>query len=430
MNDPFGMFGRQRLAVSLLVFAAVIFRSEVALFLLTITVTLIAIPFTYLEVLIPPFVISFTMALLVTVSVDSYFWQEIIWPELWGFYYNAVLGSSSAWGVSPWHFYFTSALPRLLLNPLVYLVLIPAAWRRNPLSWTPTLLTVPSLLFVAIYSLQPHKEARFIFYVVPPLTAAATVGADWIFTRRNKTLLYRLASYLLVLSVLASFAASITMSLVSSLNYPGGHALAFIRSRVEDSARAKHVPGYEATPHGVVRVHADVLSCMTGVTLFGTSSTGLPAAATNDSLAGSNTGTPGIILDKTEDPVRLSDPDFWLQFDYLLAEDPKTVMGGEWEEEAVVEGYAGVEILRPGMEVPSTEEESDVEKAGEHKNAVPGKGGERKRVVIGKGKDIAALRDKVRVVSGGWWVGPRMEPKIRILRRVKDGKGGGMGTQA
>jgi alpha-1,6-mannosyltransferase len=404
------VFGRQRLAVSLLVFAAVIFRSEVAILLFTLAIYLIAVPFASLEVLIPPFLISFPIALLISVPLDSYFWQKPLWPELWGFYYNAVLGSSSAWGVSPWHYYFTSALPRLLLNPLVYLLLIPTAWRQPSTSQAVKLLTIPSLLFVAIYSLQPHKEARFIFYVVPPLTAAAALGANHIYTRRNKTLLLRLTSYLLVVSVLASFAASIAMSYVSSLNYPGGEALAHLRRQIEE-APAPRLPGSEPEPRQV-RVHADVLSCMTGVTLFGTSSGTLGKSETvGDGGAPRDLDFRGIVLDKTEDPARLADPSFWLQFEYVLAEDPTTVKGGEWEEVAVVEGYAGVEILRPGMG-------GDVEKA------------EDKRKVAGKGASVAAVRDRVRSLTGGWWIGPRMVPKIRILRRAEAGRGSGQAVQS
>ena len=81
VRDPFGMFGRQRLAVSLLVFAAVIFRSEVAILLFTISGYLLVGPFTHLEVLIPPFLISSAMALLISIPLDSYFWQRPIWPS-------------------------------------------------------------------------------------------------------------------------------------------------------------------------------------------------------------------------------------------------------------------------------------------------------------------------------------------------------------
>jgi alpha-1,6-mannosyltransferase len=405
------MFNRQRLAVCLLVFAAVIFRSEVALLLFAIMGFLIGYPLSHVDILKPAFVVSFLMALLISVPLDSYFWQKPLWPELWGFYYNAVLGSSSAWGVSPWHWYFTSALPRLLLNPLVYLLLIPTAWRKVSGSAAPKLLPIPSLLFVAIYSIQPHKETRFIIYVVPPLTAAAALGADWIFTRRGKSLVYRLTSYLVVLSVLASFAASVAMSLISSLNYPGGEALDYLRWRV-DHPELNKLDGYDPDPMDV-RIHADVLSCMTGVTLFATSASGKPATSKTELIGSHNRSEHRIVLDKTEDPTAMADTSFWLQFDYVLSEDPTKVTGGEWDEVAVVEGYAGIELLRPGMG-----RGGDVEKA------------DGKSLVVQRGRVVATLRDTVRKFTGGWWVGPRMEPRIHILRRVRGGRGSGEGVLA
>jgi alpha-1,6-mannosyltransferase len=33
------------------------------------------------------------------------------------------------------------------------------------------------------------------------------------------------------------------------------------------------------------------------------------------------------------------------------------------------------------------------------------------------------VRDVVRSITGGYWVGPKMEPKIRILKRIKDHDG-------
>jgi alpha-1,6-mannosyltransferase len=58
-------------------------------------------------------------------------YTKVIWPELSGFLYNAVGGKSSEWEVSPWHYYFTSAIPKLLLNPLL-LLLVPYAVYTSP----------------------------------------------------------------------------------------------------------------------------------------------------------------------------------------------------------------------------------------------------------------------------------------------------------
>ncbi|KAK2005084.1 Alg9-like mannosyltransferase [Colletotrichum falcatum] len=399
---------RLRVAISLLVFAAAIFRSEVAVLLATTGLYLLATRQTTILRLVRPFLISFVVAVTVSVPLDSYFWQKALWPELWGFYYNAVLGSSSNWGVSPWHYYFSSALPRLLVNPLNFL-LVPLALFHPATFRTAAGIVVPPLLFVAIYSLQPHKEARFIFYAVPPLTAAAAQGANLVFARRSKSPLYALTSVTLVLSVLASFAASTGMLLLSSLNYPGGDALRQLHALVASDP--------SGSGGAVTSVHTDVLSCMTGVTLFNQNLVGLPknpharaleSALHDGSSASTAPSSPIFTFDKTEDKVVLADPAFWSRFDYVLAEDPASVRGGQWETVGIVQGYAGVEILRPGSKSPS---DGGDEEEGE-------------RRVLGRGLVVKRVRDLVRGLTGGWWVGPRMESRIRILKRTKDAGAG------
>jgi len=404
-SDPRAAASRIRLATSLFVFAAVIFRSEVALLLGTNLLYLLVVRLTTVRQLIPPFVVSFVAALAISVPIDSYFWQKPVWPELWGFYYNAVLGSSSNWGTSPWHYYFTSALPRLLLNPVALVGLVPLSLRHPATAPAARQLVVPNLLFVAVYSLQPHKEARFIFYVVPPLTAAAALGANAVATRWSKSTTYKILAGLVALSVPAALLQSAAMLVVSSLNYPGGEALAALRALVR-------ADGPAAT--AVVSVHADVLACMTGVTLFGTATAdGLPThhvAGRTASVVGRRGGgaAASMSVDKTEDPLRLRDPDFWTRFDYVLAEDPAAVLAGPWRTVAVVDGYAGVELLRPGVEPPPRDD----------------------GLVAGKGATLAALRARVRRLTGGWWIGPRMEPRIRILKRVKESERSRVGNEA
>lgn len=303
--------------------------------------------------------------------IDSYFWQKPLWPELSGFAYNVLHGGASNWGTSPWHYYFLSALPRLLLNPLT-IMLIPLAVLHPATAHTARGLVLPPLVFIAIYSFQPHKEARFIFYAVPPLTAAAAQGANIIFTRRSKGPLYAIPSLALALSIPASLAAATGILLLSSLNYPGGEALTALQSLAPASAASV--------------VHTDVLSCMTGVTLF------------------LQHRTPDLTFDKTEDPAVLRSPAFWSQFDYLLLEDiSKLPAGGdEWDTLAVIHGYAGVQVLRPQADVEKADPEST--DAGAAK-------------AVGKGRLLADIRDRVRGLTGGWWVGPRMEPRIHILGR-------------
>jgi alpha-1,6-mannosyltransferase len=428
------------------VFAAAVFRSEVALLLGTTVLHQLIIPSLSLERVIFRFSASFLIALVTSVPIDSYFWQRPLWPELWGFYYNVVQGSSSNWGVSPWHYYFSSALPRLLLNPLTYTLLIPFSLYHPALHRGASRLVTPCLLFIAIYSLQPHKETRFIFYVVPPLTAAAALSANFFSTssRWKKSPLSAILAAVLALSVLGSLAASIAMLALSALNYPGGEALAHLRATVLSSPQ----------DGSIVPVHADVLSCMTGVTLFGTSTAETISSAAEAALSASrarlaalddgeshtpdttSTGSektiklnqpspnlnpntspethnthPILALDKTESPPSLlAQPSFWSHFTYLLLEDPSKPTGGKWGTIAVVQSYAGIEILKPG-DAPNTDTDTP-----QTTTAPP---------VIGLGKTVATWRRRVRALTGGWWIGPRMVERVYILQRVDgDSRGG------
>lgn len=70
----------------------------------------------------------------------------------------------------PWHFYLTSALPRLLTLAL------PLALLAVALDPRVRLLVAPSACFIGAMSLLAHKEWRFIVYTVPTFNLAAAVG--------------------------------------------------------------------------------------------------------------------------------------------------------------------------------------------------------------------------------------------------------------
>lgn len=396
----------------LFVFAAVVFRSEVALLFGVNALMLLIIPWISLGKLIPPFAVSFALSLAITVLVDSYFWQKWLWPELWGFFYNVVQGSSSNWGTSPWYYYFTSSIPKLLLNPLA-IPLVVVALRSPAYGRIAKRLVYTSLAFVAIYSIQPHKEARFIFYVVPPLTAAAALGASTLTTSHptkvrddGRETRKKLTSALIGLSILATSVASAGMLVASSLNYPGGDALAALHEIIRAEG---HSP--MSNDSSLVTIHADVLSCMTGVTLFGVAGGDNVPTRHNfmrdaEIVVAGGDGDDGrpsawLMLDKTEDDSVLADPNFWPRFDYLLMEDDKVVKGGQWETVAVVEGLSGVQVLRPGARP-----EEDGSLAGVKR--------------VGRGARVNEWRDWARQFTGGWWAGPRMAPRIRIMRRIND----------
>jgi alpha-1,6-mannosyltransferase len=335
---------RRRLALYLLTVAGVVFRSEIAILLAMETLVLL-------------------------VQQRASLTKEIIPAGVAGavvglFYYNTILGKSADWGTSPPTWYFINALPRLMLNPMTLLVCIPLALSVKATQKTSQDILTPHLAFIALYSLLPHKEWRFIVYSVPALTAVASAGASWIWTRRAKTLVYRALSLALIITTLGSFAASFGLSVISSLNYPGGEALQRLQDLDQEPGRS---------------VHLDNLACQTGVTRF---------------LQTQSTWT----YDKTEAKDSLLDPVFWQQFDYVLTEDPKRVIGS-WQVVDTIQGFAGV-TLRPNDEDMETPTHESGRVTTLVKSAYRSVG------------DIARAK-----FTRGYWPMIKMEPRIYILRR-------------
>ena len=409
-------------ALTLLTAVGVIFRSELALLLGSHTLYLLiqrrieADPF---EDILPFGILGAVLGLGISVPIDSYFWQKFpIWPELTGFLYNFVSGKSQDWGVSPFYFYFLSSLPRLLFNPMTYMLCIPITFALPPLRKKMRDILFPNLFFIFLYSFQAHKEWRFIVYVIPPVTAVAAAGASWVWTRRGKTLTYRFLSLALVASVFASFATSFCMLFISRLNYPGADALIQLHQ-------------LEAGHEGELKVHMDILSCMTGVTRFLQQPSALETGKT------SYTG-PIWQYDKTEDEETLLRPEFWLPFDYALAEEPERVIG-KWEIVGVANGYSGIQLVKPQKiidHVGSTSMERILAARNTH---------DLKRGATDLVQDAQATIQQLadskwreglwqqtteqsletslgwirRHVAGGYGIEVKMQPRINILRQVR-----------
>ena len=304
---------RRRLALYLLTIAGVIFRSEVAMLLAAETAWMLVRRRSSLTAeVIPAGLIGFAIGLTITVSVDSFFWQSWpLWPEWVGFYYNTILGKSAEWGTSPFSYYFINALPRLLLNPSTLLICLPIAFNVQALQQTGVDVILPHFAFILVYSLLPHKEWRFIVYSVPAVTAVASSGAGWIWTRRSKSIYYQLMAFVLVASTLASFVLSLGLLYISSLNYPGGHALQELHRLVPDRSNG--------------RVYLDNLALQTGVTRF-------------QELHS------GWTYDKNEynESTKL-DPLFWQGYDYAIVENPERIIGS-WQPLVAVEAFGGVTL--------------------------------------------------------------------------------------
>ena len=347
------------------------------------------------SVIIPAGLGGAIIGLVCTVPLDSFFWQSFpLWPEWTGFYFNTIQGHSADWGVLPWHYYFVNALPRLLLNPVTYLICIPVAV-LNPATRQRSLdLLIPLLSFVALYSFLPHKEWRFILYVVPGLTGVAATGASWIWTRRSKSVVYATLSLALVGSVLVSFIASTAILGISSLNYPGGEALYTLHNGISHPSKAHF------------NVYFDNLACQTGVTRFLESHRG-PQTVLDVLEAQETPNSRTWTYDKTEDLNALLNPMFWKKFDYVLAEKPEKVIGS-WAVVHIVYGFAGVKLLKPGEESGSL-----VEPLSEEGRKATANEDWSTKVATAWRKVEGSLRKSL---LRGYWAEIRMEPKIRILK--------------
>ena len=308
--------------------AIVLFRGELALFLGTILLMDLIVGRTSFLKVIAYGLISLMIWLPVTIGVDTYFWKSdnYLWPEGQVLYYNIVLNKSSNWGVMPWAWYFYSAIPRSLGFSTFLLPLGIIIDKRT------IMLAFPCILFVTLYSFLPHKELRFIIYVIPLLNVLVAVVCDkfWSFVRKNciwKKCLALIPIGHLVLNI----TYTILMLKVSHLNYPGGEALLKLHHLAKDNASAT--------------VYIDNYAAQTGVSRFG---------QLNDEA--SKHYNRHWIYDKTEN---LSQEELLSQtkFTYLLVENKdntklKVKECVHYEELSDVEVFSGYEISYKNWEWP------------------------------------------------------------------------------
>ncbi|EPT01710.1 hypothetical protein FOMPIDRAFT_133302 [Fomitopsis schrenkii] len=236
-------------AIVLLTCTAAVFRSEVALLLGPLVLQGLLRRYTTFGTLLKVGFIAGTCSAVLTTLVDSYFWQDFpLWPELHGVFFNVVEGKSAEWGVLPYHTYFTSFLPKLLLGSL------PLAAVGFLLDSRVRVLLFSHLCFIALLSCLGHKEWRFVVYVVPAFNIAAARGATWIMTRPKSKLLVRLSVLGTVGLIALNFAVTALLTLASIDNYPGGEALSMFNAY---HANETHV-----------HVHMSNLAAQTGASLF------------------------------------------------------------------------------------------------------------------------------------------------------------------
>lgn len=164
---------------------------------------------------------------------------------------------SHEWGVQPWHWYLTSALPRALHAGYPLALAAPLLDRRA----RPLLFVAAG--FVALYSKLPHKEVRFLFPVLPLWNLAAALTLARLWAGRRKSAARALLAAAAAAAVAAGLGVTALTAAASAANYPGGAALAQLHSLGAADAAAAAAAGHRLT------VHIDILPAMTGVSRFG-----------------------------------------------------------------------------------------------------------------------------------------------------------------
>ncbi|KAJ2630747.1 alpha-1,6- mannosyltransferase [Coemansia sp. RSA 1290] len=283
---------------AILAFTCVVLRFDIAVFALAMIASKLACCSWRL---IKQTTVIVVISILLSLAVDSYYWQHRwMWPEFHVFWFNSVQGHSSEWGTLPAHYYFTGFIPRLLLGALPFACL--GIMRDSRASQ----LAAYYAASVGVFSMTAHKEWRFIFPAVPLLNLCAALGVSKPY--RSAVVRSLVGGAAQVLSA-ASLAIAVAMTYISSLNYPGGHALALL---------------HEIEPRTGVRVHIDTFAAMTGVTRFG--------QLRSD-----------WVYDKTEH----LDPSQFSRFTHLLTSQPDLYTGYGFETIAVQTGYAGLNVGWP-----------------------------------------------------------------------------------
>uniref|UniRef100_T1GKD7 Mannosyltransferase n=1 Tax=Megaselia scalaris TaxID=36166 RepID=T1GKD7_MEGSC len=159
--------------------------------------------------------------LVLTISLDSFFWNRLLWPEGEVLWYNTILNKSSNWGTSPFLWYFYSAIPRATGFTAFFVPFGLYMERRV------RVLGLCSLLFVFLYSFLPQKNL------------ASFCSKVWMNMKKSnfsKILALCCAGHLFINILLTIF-----LLVVSSKNYPGGYAISRLHSAENASLKSVHI---------------------------------------------------------------------------------------------------------------------------------------------------------------------------------------------
>lgn len=338
-------------AVGVLSFTAIVLRAELILLAASLGIISLGARKISLSNLIISGMRGVGFGVIISITVDSYFWDQFpIIPEVNSFFFNVVAGKSSEWGVEPFLSYFQVHLPNLTNNPTI-LALIPMGlfFHKQPADETDTenenasttndgvlikmrILFASALMYMLVYSFQPHKELRFIIYVLPIISLAAANGACAAWELRSRNLGFRILSIGAMFTSVCAIGVSLLKLLVSRMNYPGGEALQEFHNILENQ---------EITYDQSIVVHMDVPVCMTGATRF---------LQRYDDAYFLEDKPFDVVYDKTEDRAVLAEK--WPTYDFLIGtvdSDKYPIPCPDhhhWVKRSTIESYAGISKIK------------------------------------------------------------------------------------
>lgn len=259
-------------AVIFIAASVLIFRFDTGLFYGILLIDAIIIRkqvslFRVLQVGIP----AGLLCIILTVSIDSFFWGRLVWPELYGAYYNIWLNKSSEWGSLPFFWYIYQCLPKVLMISSVLILLSEHKVTRDYM--------MPTLAFIVTFSFLPHKELRFVLFIVPFINMCIASGWTVVHYYIDNLLRHRrwlagvIFSWLLFGTLGVNLGMSYVMSRASSHNYPGGQAalsLGMTKELLDMSINSlkeqKH--SHLTDVRSDAAVYVDNLAAQTGLTRF------------------------------------------------------------------------------------------------------------------------------------------------------------------
>lgn len=181
------------------------------------------------------------LVLTLQVSIDVFFYKKLVvvpWNIVW---YNVLSGGGGPdlYGTEPWHFYLRNLflnfhiwlLLALLSMPLLFVQHFASAKDATKPSYLRGIVFLsPFYLWLAIFTLQPHKEERFMYPAYPSLALNAAVSLHIVLANVGSTdpkdmvskipVQLRLAAILAVMLSAFALSAFRTLGTITAFNAP------------------------------------------------------------------------------------------------------------------------------------------------------------------------------------------------------------------